>query len=225
MGRPRELITELIGEEDTERYFNGEGIEIKGLSYTYIIERKRGYADIVRNRAEVDGYYNPRDGYHRRNVVATASGRIRAWNIDDAVASFIVAARAGKVNWACGNIDVRLPSSMPPKDLGVLTFLQRGVGTAFYATIMGVEKIRDFLVGETVTQLATVIGGWWLLNMLIAMLVVLAAPMNAEGDRVVSYFWDSYIKFTLVQATPLYILLLSIKYYFVWKRTWEVKMS
>lgn len=163
MGKSRELIIELIGEEKARRYYRGQRIEIKAPHHTYGIERGRGYANIIRSREsydEIKSYplarpltdQQKRDYYTRfRGVIITdtevripysytsrtSTGTIRSWNIDDAVASFIVAAKVGKVNWGCGNLDVRLPSSMPPRDLGFLEFISLKVRTSVNALNQG----------------------------------------------------------------------------------------
>lgn len=223
MANPRELIVELIGEEETERYYNGEQIEIPGRSYIYFIERRRGYADIVRLRVTEEYLYNNRwydiGTLSRSNVDYSSlerrvrqsereSGRIRAWNIDDAVASVIVAARVGRVNWACGNIDVRLPSGMPPKNLSLFTFVKRGILTGVYAITQIPTLIPKITTGDTflVFMLPLLL---WSVG-----LIFYVAP---DPDTKLSWFWRGWISWYPLYG--LYVL------YARWKHGWEVKMS
>lgn len=201
MGKPRELLIELIGEEMTDLYFEGGAITIEVETYNYTIERKRGYADIVRR-------VNKRDAYTYRS---TDSGRLRAWNIDDAVAAFIQAAKVGKVNWGCGNIDVRLPSNMPPKNLSLITFLTRGIRTILYAIAMIPSKYSELLGSDD--AFIAIMGG------IILPWVIGLGLMSVLLDRIVIPRIIGYV------AVLWPIPVMFSTGYSRWKQSWEVKMT
>ena len=247
-GTPRELLTELIGEELTAQYFEGLPIEIEAENCKYTIERKRGYADIVRTRkvrvsdsffsdnygiSVVGNYFDtppnpeprpqpqqPEERFH----IQTDSGRLKAWNIDDAVASFIQAAKIGKVNWGCGNIDVRLPSSMPPKDLGITTFVRRGLSTMLYGIVTSVESLKNktiSLISGDTSDFSLIFLVWWIINALIGLVVWLPLDQGVPFPQ----FWATYLGWVMIKLIPLYLFVISIKYYASWKTQWEVKMK
>lgn len=201
MGRKsRELLREILGEEGFERFENGDGIEVKSPDdYIYKIEKRRGYADVVRSR--------PRSSY---SYGSTDSGRIRAFDIDDGIATFIEHARLGKVNWACGNIDIDLPSNMPPRNTSFLTFMIRGLKTIIYYLRTLPSRYVEALRGDdpVIAFLVCVILPW--------MIVVGAMAFNEAS--LFGPFIDG-----LILLFPFYMGI--GMGYTRWKRQWEVKLG
>jgi len=122
----KELLMDVIGEEQTQDFAHGVGIKIESPDgYTYIITKMNDqFARVVRRGGSIV------------NV-----GTLRGDDIYDVVAAFAVSARLNQVNWQCGNIPVKLPSIMPPRNLGFLTFVFEK-----FRTVLGdLSRVPSFL--------------------------------------------------------------------------------
>lgn len=200
MGRKsRELLKELLGEENFERYENGDGIRIESPDgHTYQIEKRQGYADIIRE--------TPATSYRYRS---TDSGRLRAFDIDDGVATFVENARLGRVDWACGNMDVDLPKNMPPRNTSFMTFLLRGMKSMIY-------YLRIF-------------PGWYanhIRNSDAAPVIFAGILFPWLGGMVILINFESIVPPLLGWAVLLFPIYMGIfTYYIRWKREWEVKLN
>jgi hypothetical protein len=201
MGRKsRELLKELLGEENFERYENGDAVGIESPDgYTYKIERRQGYADIVRSRPSSRYSYSSRD-----------SGRLRAFDIDDGIATFIEHARLGQVSWKCGNIDIDLPTNMPPKNTDFTTFLFRGIKTIiYYLKILPREYLNWVRTGDTFIASMGTFAVW----------IGLALPI-AIGAK--EGWWPDYVVGSwFFSLLPIGMLIGYIR----WKNQWEVKLG
>jgi len=222
MGDPRELLIELIGEEETAKYFEGLAIELEGKNHNYTIKRKNGYADLVRTTSQES--YNYHGNYYSAISLIAAgidcsglekgiqytekdTGKLRAWNIDDAVVSFIASAKAGQVNWMCGNIDVRLPSAMPPQNLSPLTFLLRGLKTIVHYLMVLPSEYVETLKGDFPSNV--------MICFTIPSLMLFPFFARTRASTVLA------IGFVLFSNAFGFL----VGGYYHWKNKWEVKMS
>lgn len=123
MSRGRTLLKEVLGEDQYQDYEAGQGITIQSP----------------------DGYvYRMHKGNHSIHISRRIGNRVSAGDITgsdlyDSAASFVTAAKLGKVNWGCGSIRVELPSNMPPTKISFVNFISRGI-SIFFRTMLRLPR-------------------------------------------------------------------------------------
>lgn len=127
------LLMEVVGEDLYQDFETGLGITINSPDgFVYRLHK-----------------INDRSAHvSRRSGTNVEKGQVSGDDIYDVVASFIMSIRLGRVNWACGNVQVSLPSTMPPqppRNIGFISFALIKVGDGLRVGLKHSKRIPGIL--------------------------------------------------------------------------------
>lgn len=130
MGRGKNLLKEVLGEDQYQDYEAGLGITIQSPDgYVYRMHKANRSIHISRRKGS-----------------EVSAGDITGRDLYDSAAAFVTAAKLGNVNWACGSIRVELPSNMPPRQINFNSFILSGVSQILRQMFRLPRQIFDLLV-------------------------------------------------------------------------------
>jgi len=211
LSKSRELLTEVIGEEQFIEFENGFPIKVKSPdNYSYWMTKQTWGIKLQRmgSQGELS------EGLIKANGSA----------LYDSAASFVTSGKLGKVNWKCGIINIALPNKMPsdlPNDVSFISFLF-GAGDGVFKTLvrclLGIKNAIFFLPRGYVlfsidmyNSSPTLCFGWlfgcWLV---LAFVAAMSGNIRMFGEL------NSFLLFSLLNGV--------IMTYFGWRNKWmEVK--